>query len=221
MAMDVGGAKGGVKSDINVTPLVDVMLVLLIIMMLVAPLLQQGVDLVLPTAVNTVDKPDTGDPTVVFVDQNNKFYVNALEVARQDIPTRVAAVLEEGDRASLDVEVLVVDDASTDGTRERVRAWESRDARVHLLARDAERGLAGAVLAGARFASGEVLVVMDADLSHPASAVAPHVTVSVGVAMALPDGARPPERLVATADRAMYAAKSQGRNRVCAERVDP
>lgn len=37
MAMDVGGAKGGIKSDINVTPLVDVMLVLLIIVMLVAP----------------------------------------------------------------------------------------------------------------------------------------------------------------------------------------
>ena len=84
----------------------------------------------------------------------------------------VARVLEEGDRASLDVEVLVVDDTSTDGTRERVRGWESRDARVRLLARDAERGLAGAVLAGARFASGEVIVVMDADLSHPASAVA-------------------------------------------------
>ena len=42
MAMDLGGAKGGVKSDINVTPLVDVMLVLLIIMMLVAPLLAAG-----------------------------------------------------------------------------------------------------------------------------------------------------------------------------------
>jgi biopolymer transport protein TolR len=42
MAMDLGGAKGGVKSDINVTPLVDVMLVLLIIMMLIAPMLQQG-----------------------------------------------------------------------------------------------------------------------------------------------------------------------------------
>ena len=53
MAMDVGGAKGGVKSDINVTPLVDVMLVLLIIMMLIAPLLQQGVQLTLPKAVNT------------------------------------------------------------------------------------------------------------------------------------------------------------------------
>ena len=43
MSMDLGGAKGGVKSDINVTPLCDVMLVLLIIMMIVAPLLQQGV----------------------------------------------------------------------------------------------------------------------------------------------------------------------------------
>jgi biopolymer transport protein ExbD len=95
MAMDVGGAKGGVKSDINVTPLVDVMLVLLIIMMLVAPLLQQGVQLTLPTATNTVDKPDTGDPVVVFVDQNNRFYVNALEVNPVDIATRITAVLEE------------------------------------------------------------------------------------------------------------------------------
>ena len=64
MAMDLGGAKGGVKSDINVTPLVDVMLVLLIIMMLVAPMLQQGVSVKLPTAANTVDKPETQDQTV-------------------------------------------------------------------------------------------------------------------------------------------------------------
>ena len=44
MAMDVGGSKGSLKADINVTPLVDVMLVLLIIMMLIAPMLQKGVD---------------------------------------------------------------------------------------------------------------------------------------------------------------------------------
>ena len=50
MAMKLGG-KGGVKSDINVTPLVDVMLVLLIIMMIVAPMLQKGVDVKLPTAI--------------------------------------------------------------------------------------------------------------------------------------------------------------------------
>ena len=64
MSMDVGGNKGGVKSDINVTPLVDVMLVLLIIMMIVAPLLQKGADVRLPLAANTAEKPETQDQTV-------------------------------------------------------------------------------------------------------------------------------------------------------------
>lgn len=89
----------------------------------------------------------------------------------ESIDGAVAAVLKVCEMASLDFEVLVVDDASTDGTRERVRAWESADRRVHLLVREGERGLAGAVLAGARFASGDVVVVMDADLSHPPEAV--------------------------------------------------
>ena len=71
MAMDVGGSKGGPKSDINVTPLVDVMLVLLIIMMLVAPMLQKGVDVKLPLAANTADKPDNDKQTVVAVDSAN------------------------------------------------------------------------------------------------------------------------------------------------------
>jgi biopolymer transport protein TolR len=84
MAMDVGGAKGGIKSDINVTPLVDVMLVLLIIMMIVAPMLQQGVQLTLPEASNTEAKPDTSDQTVVFVDAHSQLYVNAILVASQD-----------------------------------------------------------------------------------------------------------------------------------------
>ena len=67
MGMDLGGAKGGVKSDINVTPLVDVMLVLLIIMMLIAPMLQQGVSVRLPKAENTVDKPESQGQTVVAI----------------------------------------------------------------------------------------------------------------------------------------------------------
>jgi biopolymer transport protein ExbD len=92
--MDVGGASGGVKSDINVTPLVDVMLVLLIIMMIVAPMLQQGVLLNMPTATNTEDKPDAGDPTVVFVDAQNQFFINALPYLEQDLPAQLQAVLE-------------------------------------------------------------------------------------------------------------------------------
>jgi biopolymer transport protein TolR len=95
MAMDVGGAKGGVKSDINVTPLVDVMLVLLIIMMLIAPLLQKGVDLTLPQAAHTSEKPDTGDMTVVYVDKNSVLYINAIPLPEADLISRLTTILED------------------------------------------------------------------------------------------------------------------------------
>src|SRR5690242_2648105 len=95
MAMDVGGAKGGVKSDINVTPLVDVMLVLLIIMMLIAPLLQKGVDLTLPQALHTAEKPDTSDQTVVYIDGQGRLYVNAIPATEDDVVTRIQNALED------------------------------------------------------------------------------------------------------------------------------
>jgi biopolymer transport protein TolR len=95
MAMDVGGAKGGPKSDINDTPLVDVMLVLLIIMMLVAPMLQKGVDVKLPEAGNTVDKPDNQEQTVVAIDSANRFWVNGMQVAKHEFADRVKMILED------------------------------------------------------------------------------------------------------------------------------
>ena len=95
MAMDVGGAKGGLKADINVTPLVDVMLVLLIIMMLVAPMLQKGVDVKLPQAANSADKPETQDQTVLHVTSDARYFVNGVPVDKRDAADRIANVLED------------------------------------------------------------------------------------------------------------------------------
>jgi biopolymer transport protein TolR len=95
MSMDVGGAKGGVKSDINVTPLVDVMLVLLIIVMLIAPMLQNRVQVNMPIANNTADKPDTSDQTVVHIDARSVLYVNGRAMATQaEAVSRLTEVLE-------------------------------------------------------------------------------------------------------------------------------
>ena len=94
MAMDLGGAKGGVKSDINVTPLCDVMLVLLIIMMIVAPLLQQGVSVTLPKASNTVDKPEVQGQTVIAIARDKSMYVNAKPVQEGEMAARINEILE-------------------------------------------------------------------------------------------------------------------------------
>jgi biopolymer transport protein ExbD len=75
MAMTTGG-RGGVKSDINVTPLVDVVLVLLIIFMVVTPMLQRGKDVVLPKA-KVIDKdPGSGDPLILSVTSDKRVWVD-------------------------------------------------------------------------------------------------------------------------------------------------
>ena len=94
MSMDLGGAKGGVKSDINVTPLFDVMLVLLIIMMLITPMLNQGVAMRLPQASNTADKPTTQDNTTVAVGKDGSLYVNSKPVTESDMASKITEALE-------------------------------------------------------------------------------------------------------------------------------
>jgi biopolymer transport protein TolR len=94
MSMNVGGSRGGINSEINVTPLVDVMLVLLIIMMIIAPLLQKGVNVRLPTATNSADKPETQDQTVVGVTQDGQYWVNGVSVSDADVRSRVDDILE-------------------------------------------------------------------------------------------------------------------------------
>jgi biopolymer transport protein ExbD len=91
--MNLGGG-GGVKSDINVTPLVDVMLVLLIIMMIIAPLLQKGVDVRLPIAINSASKPETQDQTVLGIKADKTVWLNGVEVRKEEMRTRLESILE-------------------------------------------------------------------------------------------------------------------------------
>ena len=94
MAMDLG-SKGSLKADINVTPLVDVMLVLLIIMMLIAPILRAGVPLKLPEANNTAEQPDTQAQTVVAIDSDSRFYVNLMPVTADGLVPAVQRALDD------------------------------------------------------------------------------------------------------------------------------
>ena len=93
MAMSMGSS-GGVKSEINVTPLVDVMLVLLIIMMIVAPMLQKGVDVRLPVAANSGDKPETQEQTVLAIKADKTLWVNGIQVRETELRTKIEEALE-------------------------------------------------------------------------------------------------------------------------------
>ncbi len=94
MSMQVSQKKSALNSEINITPLCDVMLVLLIIVMLIAPLLQAGVDVTLPEAAYTSEKPENDAQTVLAVTADGRFYIDKVQVSEQDLLREVQSVLE-------------------------------------------------------------------------------------------------------------------------------
>jgi biopolymer transport protein TolR len=80
-----------VRSDINVTPLVDVVLVLLIIFMVVTPMIASGVAVDLPKTANHARKPDDGRDIIVSVTQDKRLYVGTNRVERIEDLARVIA----------------------------------------------------------------------------------------------------------------------------------
>ncbi|HSD46342.1 MAG TPA: biopolymer transporter ExbD, partial [Pyrinomonadaceae bacterium] len=98
MAMQAGGGSGGLTSDINVTPMVDIMLVLLIIFMVVTPFLQQGITVALPKNMNN---PDV-DPRiikessiVISIPEDGEYYLGKQRLQREQLSEKVDTLLEK------------------------------------------------------------------------------------------------------------------------------
>jgi biopolymer transport protein TolR len=97
MGMTVGGTDE-YNSEINVTPMVDVMLVLLIIFMIVTPLLQQGVTVNLPKDMNTPDEDSdiTKDTSVVIsIPDNNNFYVGKDQFPLTGLAEKIQTMMKD------------------------------------------------------------------------------------------------------------------------------
>ena len=89
MSMEVGGK--GVKSDINVTPLVDVVLVLLIIFMVITPLLQRGKPVQLPRAKLVSELKHGGDPILLSITRDGRTWIDKTEVPRKDLAEQLTS----------------------------------------------------------------------------------------------------------------------------------
>jgi biopolymer transport protein ExbD/biopolymer transport protein TolR len=97
MGMSGGGGAGGVQSEINVTPMVDIMLVLLIIFMVVTPFLQQGITVALP---KNMTNPDV-DPNiikessiVISVPNDGEYYLGKIRVPKEQLSEKVDSMLK-------------------------------------------------------------------------------------------------------------------------------
>ncbi|HJX27477.1 MAG TPA: protein TolR [Thermoanaerobaculia bacterium] len=82
---DGGGDDDQVMADINVTPMVDVMLVLLIIFMIAAPMLHQGIEVALPRADAQNLQMRTEDPLVLSIDREGGLYLRETQVEIEDL----------------------------------------------------------------------------------------------------------------------------------------
>jgi biopolymer transport protein TolR len=83
MSMAVGGKRGGPMADINVTPMADIMIVLLIIFMVITPMLQKGVDVRLPVAGNTKERKDEPKSIIVAVRKDGTTYLSGTKLDSQ------------------------------------------------------------------------------------------------------------------------------------------
>lgn len=83
-----------VLSEINVTPLVDVMLVLLVVFMITAPMMQQGIDINLPKTATAGIQSNKEEPLVLNIKANRKIYIGDVVVPTQKLDAKLMAILK-------------------------------------------------------------------------------------------------------------------------------
>jgi biopolymer transport protein TolR len=94
MGMASGSSKG-VKNEINVTPLVDVVLVLLIIFMVITPMLQRGKDVRLPRSKSIEKDADEGDPIILSVTTDKKLWIESDSFTDKEFEAAITAKVAE------------------------------------------------------------------------------------------------------------------------------
>jgi biopolymer transport protein TolR len=96
MSMNVGENKGGAIADINVTPMADIMIVLLIIFMVITPMISKGVDVRLPTASNTKERKEEQKTITVGVKKDGTLFLGSAPLgSAQDLVTQIRQRLED------------------------------------------------------------------------------------------------------------------------------
>lgn len=91
--MSMGPVTAGMRSEINVTPLVDVVLVLLIIFMVITPILQMGYPVDVPPKVESFVPPPTDDQIIVRMDAAGRMYINKDSFGPAEFPARLSQAL--------------------------------------------------------------------------------------------------------------------------------
>ena len=103
MAMSTGGNAGGPMSEINVTPLVDVMLVLLIIFMITAPLMSHRITVALPTANPKVADSEPVEPMDLAVKADGSMYLSDVEVTEAELKAQFAVAAAKAPQPELQI----------------------------------------------------------------------------------------------------------------------
>ena len=98
--MQLGSGNDQLMSEINVTPFVDVMLVLLIIFMVTAPMMVQGIDVDLPKATSKALK-GSEERLIISIDDNHKVFINDQVVSVEFLAQKLGAILENFDKKNV------------------------------------------------------------------------------------------------------------------------